>query len=141
MSSLIYGPTDELLRWAAERIGIERFRDDARVIGMQSGEQIRVVVVYDTFSAADCNMHVASDGSARWLTRGFLFRAFHYPFIECGLRRVTALVPASNTRALTFDRKLGFRDEGYFRHAMPDDDIVALGMVRSECRYIPKEFQ
>lgn len=138
---LIYEPTDELLQWAAKRIGIERFRDDARVIGTVSGDRLRAVVVFDTFSRSDCNMHVASDGSTRWLTRAFLHRVFHYPFVECGLRRVTALVPASNTRALTFDRKLGFRDEGYLRDAMPDDDLVVLGMIRSECNYIPKEFQ
>lgn len=137
---LIYGQDEILLPWAAERIGIPQFRDDARAIGIGDG-QIRGVVVYDCFGLVDCNMHVASDGSRRWLTRQVLAHVFAYPFIQLKLRRVTALVPASNHHALRFDRKLGFRDEGYFRHAMPADDIVALGMLRAECRFIPEEFR
>lgn len=138
---LIYGQDDVLLPWAAEVIGIERFRDDARAIGQSRNGAVNAVVVYDTFAPCDVNMHIASNGSTRWLTREFLVHAFAYPFITCKLRRVTALVPASNARALRFDRKLGFRDEGYFPHAMPNDDVVALGMLREHCIYIPKEFR
>jgi RimJ/RimL family protein N-acetyltransferase len=138
---LIYGQDDRLLPWAAERIGVPSFRDDARAIGIVDGERIRGVVVYDCFGLCDLNMHVASDGSRRWLTREFLAHVFAYPFVQLGMRRVTALVPARNVAALQFDRKLGFCDEGYFRHAMPDDDIVALGMLREDCRFIPKEYR
>ena len=138
---LIYGHDHMLLPWAAERIGIGRFRDDARAIGIVNGENIRAVVVYDNFSSADCNMHVASDGSSRWLTREALCHFFAYPFIQLGLRRVTAPVPADNHRALRFDRKLGFVDEGYHPHALPNGDLVTLGMLRHRCRFIPKEYR
>lgn len=138
---LIYGEDELLAKWAAERIGIPGFRDDARAIGIGDASGIRGAVVYDCFGPADCNMHVASDGSRRWLTREFLVHVFSYPFVQLNLRRVTALVPSRNQHALNFDRKLGFRDEGYFRHAMPDDDIVALGMLRGDCRFIPREYR
>jgi len=138
---LIYGHDHMLLPWAAERIGIGRFRDDARAIGVGDGDNIRGVVVYDTFSSADCNMHVASDGSGRWLTREFLCHAFSYPFIQLRLRRVTAMVPAKNLHALRFDEKLGFVREGYHPHGMPDDDLISLGMLRKNCRFIPQEYR
>ncbi|HLV15988.1 MAG TPA: GNAT family protein [Pseudomonas sp.] len=138
---LIYGQDDVLLPWAAQKIGIERFRDDARAIGQSRNGVINAVVVFDAFTACDMNMHVASDGTGHWLTRELLVHAFAYPFITCKRRRVTLLIASRNTKSLRFASHLGFRYEGYFRHAMPDDDIVALGMLREHCRYIPKEFR
>lgn len=138
---LIYNQESLLVPWAAEKIGVGRFRDDAKAIGIMSGDQIRGVAVFDTFSECDCNIHVASDGSARWMTREFLVHVFSYPFIQLGLRRVTGIVPASNERALRFDLKLGFTREGYCPKALPNDDVVILGMTRDRCRFIPPEYR
>lgn len=138
---LIYGEDERLLRWAQAGMGGLTFRDDATTIGIERNGEISAVAVFDGFSHCDCNIHVNSDGSKRWLTREFLAHVFAYPFIQCGFRRVTALVPASNSDALRFDLKLGFEIEGYCRHAMPDDDIIVLGMLRENCRYIPKEYR
>ena len=57
------------------------------------------------------------------------------------MRRVTALVPAKNTAALRFDLHLGFKQEGVVRHALPDDDIIILGLLREDCRFIPQEYR
>lgn len=138
---MIFDQDDELLPWAASVIGIERFRDDARAIGQSMNGEVNAVCVFDTFSAADCNMHIASSGSGHWLTREFLVTVFSYPFITCRLRRVTAMVPASNAAALKFDRHLGFIDEGFHPRALPGDDLRSLGMLREACRYIPPEYR
>lgn len=131
--------TEEDIAWAADRIGIRSFRKDAKGIAIERASRLSAVVVYDCFSACDCSMHIASDGSRRWLTREFLAEAFAYPFLQLGLRRVTAKVASKNLDALEFDRRLGFLDEGLCREAMPDDDIVILGMLRRDCRLIPPE--
>lgn len=141
MYRLIYDRTDELLRWAAERIGVECFKPDAKTIGQERDGEIAAVVVFDGFSDVDCNMHIASDGSRRWLTRALLVAAFTYPFIQCGLRRVTGLVPADNKDALRFDEHLGFRREGFHPHATKTGDLISLGMLREHCRYIPSRFR
>ena len=139
---LIFGQSERLLPWAAERIGLRQFQAGARAIGIEDDQQnIRGVVVYDGIGQADCSMHVASDGSGRWLTRQFLFHAFAFPFIQLRLRRVTAMVPAKNAHALRFDEKLGFVREGYHPHGMPDDDLISLGMLRENCRFIPQEYR
>ncbi|WP_369674540.1 hypothetical protein, partial [Enterococcus faecium] len=52
------------------------------------------------------------------------------PFVQWNLRRVTGLVPAKNADALRFDLHLGFEREGYLKHALPDDDLIVLGMTR-----------
>ena len=130
--------TKDKIQWAASKIGV-CFREDAKGIVIERNGAIAGVAVYDTFSPVDCCMHVASDGSSRWMTRRFLVEAFYYPFVRLGLRRVTALVASKNLAALRFDLHLGFEEEGLCREGMPDDDLVILGMLKRNCRFIPPE--
>lgn len=138
--TVIYGEEHRLLPWASERIGVSGFRRDAYTLGLERDGALMAVVVFDTFSATDCNIHIASDGSARWMSKELLLRTFAYPFTQLGLRRITGLVAARNADALRFDLHLGFVQEGVCRQAAEDGgDIIILGMLRSECRFIPKE--
>lgn len=142
MVRLVYDEQERCLEWAAQRIGLGCFRADARAIGLERDGQLSAVTVFDTFSPKDCSMHIASDGSRRWLNRAYLTACFAFPFLQCGLRRVTGMVPASNTDALRFDEHLGFRREGYHRCAAADGgDMISLGMLKEFCRYIPQEPQ
>lgn len=141
MNRLIYGEDERLLAWATERIGVAGFRPDAKTIGLERNGELVAVVVYDGFSDVDCNMHIASDGTRRWLNRELLTHAFAYPFIQCRLRRVTGLVPADNEDALRFDEHIGFKREGYHPHATKNGDLISLGMLREWCRFIPPEYR
>lgn len=134
-SKLVYGEEQRLLPWALARIGIPAFRRDAYSIGLERNGELVAVVVYDSFSECDVNMHVASDGTGHWLNRAFLTASFAYPFQQLGLRRVTAMVPAKNTAALKFDENLGFVREGYHKNALPDDDLVSLAILKENCRF------
>lgn len=124
--------------WAQRALGGIRLARDAKTIAAVRGGEILAVVCYDTFTEFDCHMHIASNGSRRWISRALLREAFSYPFIQCGLRRVTGLVAASNRDAMRFDLHLGFRIEGLCREGAPDGDLFILGMLRSECRFIPQ---
>lgn len=135
MAELIYNDDERLIKWAQDVIGCE-FRADAKAIGYGNGDDIFAVTVFDGFSVCDCNMHVASDGTGHWLSRKYLLALFAYPFIQLKLRRVTGLVPARNESALRFDAHLGFEFEGRCRNALPDDDIIILGLLRENCKYI-----
>ena len=139
MGEIVYDD-DSMIPWAIERIGFKP-RDDVRAIGWRENGSLRAVTLYDGFSECDCNMHIASDGKAHWLSRQFLIASFMHPFVQWRLRRVTGLVPAKNTDALRFDLHLGFEQEGYLRHALPDDDIVVLGMLKADCRFIPPKYR
>ncbi len=133
---ILYNEEFRLVPWAEKRIG-SHFRDDAKTIGMERDGRVVAVVAYDTFSTTGCNMHIASDGSKMWLNRAFLVCAFAYPFTQCGFTRVTGLVSAKNSDALRFDEHLGFVREGVLRRAAADgSDVIVLGMLRDECKYI-----
>jgi RimJ/RimL family protein N-acetyltransferase len=132
----VYSDPKRYVEWASGKIGIAAFRSDARAIGLERDGLLIAVAVYDTFSPGSCAMHIASDGSGRWLNKDFLFRMFAYPFIQCGFRRVTGLIAASNTASLRFARHIGFQDEGVLREEAPDGDVIVLGMLRRECKWI-----
>jgi RimJ/RimL family protein N-acetyltransferase len=138
---LIYGEEEQLLPWACERIGIRSFRKDAQAIGLERSGRLAGVVVFDTFSSYDCCIHVASDGSGHWLTAGFLRAVFSYPFVQCGLPRVTAPVAESNTRSLRFNKHLGFEVEGRHPLAAKDGAMITTALLRKNCIYIPKEYR
>lgn len=138
MHDILYQQEERLLPWACERIGVESFRPDAQAIGLSRDGEVVGVVVYDNFSPADVMCHIASDGSRRWMIRPYLFAVFAFPFLQCGMRRITGLVESRNKAALRFDKHLGFQVEGMLRHGAPDDDVYVLGMLREECRWISK---
>lgn len=93
------------------------------------------VVVYNRFSKHNCEMSVAA-ASARFLSKQNLKAFFGYPFYQCQLRRVTAVVEADNKRSLEFCRRLGFVEEGVLRKWFGDQDGIVLGLLKEECRWL-----
>ena len=140
MGEVVYENVDEMVVWASKIIGFQP-RPDVTAIGWRESGSLRAVTLYDGFSECDCNIHIASDGSGNWLSRQFLIASFMHPFVQWRLRRVTGLVPAKNKDALRFDLHLGFKQEGIVRNALPDDDIILLGMLKSECVYLPRAYR
>lgn len=138
MTVIVYTDKEKLLAWACKRIGIQSFREDAHAIGLRRDGKLVAVCVYDTFSSFDCSMHVASDGSGKWLTRAFLRAAFMHPFCQWGYLRVTSPIAESNTKALRFNQHLGFEREGYHPHGAADGALLTLGLTRDRCRWIPE---
>ncbi|MDA4845957.1 GNAT family N-acetyltransferase [Hoeflea poritis] len=120
------------------RIPGMRFYDDAQCIGHERDGALVGAVGYDHFSHNACMVHLASDGTRRWLTRKFIRLAMAYPFNQLGCSRITCLVSSKNTESLRFTRHFGWIEEGRMRRASPDGgDFVVFGMLREECRYLP----
>lgn len=130
------------LPWARGQIGmVFPFDERAKAIMLFDGDVLRAATVYTDFTYQSVSMHIASDGSKRWLTRLFLRESFAYPFEQLGVQRVTGLVAASNPDALRFDLHLGFQVEGRMRAAAQDgSDLLVLGMLRQECRHLKEEY-
>lgn len=106
-------------------------------IGLERDDRIVAGVLYESMTKCDVNMHCAIDDPYA-VNFAYLFTVFDYPFNQCGLARVTGLVPASNTKTLEFDiNKVGFKVEGYVRKALPNgENVVILGMLKEECRWL-----
>lgn len=134
---LILDQKERCGNWARCRAPhVASWGDWYQAIGWERRGALIAVVIFNSYSGVDISMHVRAIPGKRWLTREALRAAFRYPFIQLGCRRVTAEVPSRNTAALSFDKALGFQYEGTKRDGTVDDDIVILGMRRSECRWL-----
>ncbi|CAM8655133.1 GNAT family N-acetyltransferase [Sphingobium cupriresistens] len=141
MHTIILDRPSMLISWAEQQLGV-RFFEDARAIGWGNDTAIRAVAIYERWSGNDCCVHLVSDGQPGWLARPFLAAGFHYPFVTAGLRRITGLVPANNDRAIRLNQHFGYREEGCLRHGVSDGvDLIIMGMLREECRFIPRKFR
>lgn len=129
---------DAVFQFVQRRVpGLSR-TDDARAIGWSHSGALVAGVIYEGFNGHNCWMHVAAEPGARWLRREYLLVCFAYPFLVCGLRRVSGYVEASNEAARRFDEHLGFVEEARLRGAASDGgDVIIYVMRREDCRHVP----
>lgn len=134
---LIYD-LDPVYAFVRERVpGLARC-EDMRAIGWAEGGQLVAGVLYEGFNGFNIWMHVAAVPGARWMRRAYLHACFAYPFLVCGVRRISGYVNASNVEARRFDEHLGFQQEARLRGAAADGgDVLIYVMHREECRYVP----
>ena len=126
--------------WAADRLGFgdgKKWPADTSALAIYDGENLSATILFNCFfDGATCSAHIVTDGRRNWATRQMLYGIFAFPFLHCGLRRLTAPIASKNTDAVVNAIKLGFKFEGLLRHARADDDEVVLGMLRDECIWI-----
>ena len=135
--TLVYN-LPSLNKWASDRIkGKGEFPPDTGNIGIIKDGKIAAVCVYSDYTGSGVMMNIASDGTKRWLNRAFLRACFWWPFEMLKVRRVTGLVRVDQPDVIKFDKHLGFKEEGVIREGEEDGtDLVILGMLKSECRWI-----
>lgn len=124
------------MRWAEKRSDAQGDFGAAVGIGWERDGELVAGVVYNDFNGPNICMHVQSDGSRRWLTRGYLRVLFDYPFNQAGAHRITGFVGEGNHDARRFDEHLGFRLETRLRGAHPTGDLLVYVMRREDCRWV-----
>lgn len=128
-----------IIEWARDKIG--NFCPLSTIaIAICEGQDIQAACLFDELSETNCNMHIASSGTRSWGNRRFAYTCFAYPFLTLKKKRITGRVRADNAQALRFDKHLGFVEEGRIREATPSGDLIILGMLARECRFIRPEF-
>lgn len=111
--------------------------DDMRAIGLRHNGQLVAGAVYEGFNGRNLWVHLAGLPGRCWLNRRFLQAGFHYPFVTCGVDRLSGYVAASNTDARRFDEHVGFQEEARLKGAAPDGgDVIIYVMWRKDCRYV-----
>lgn len=139
MKKLVTTDRARVGKWAADKIRPFEpkvsFEGDY-ALGLEDGGELVAAAVFTNWSPPSITGHIASDGSKKWLTKGFLRAMFDYPFNQLKCKRITAPIAEQNIDAQRFVEKLGFRLEGRLRKAMLDGtDRLIYGMLREECKY------
>jgi RimJ/RimL family protein N-acetyltransferase len=84
------------------------------------------------------NVHMAGFRSD-WATPNMIKQMFRYCFVTLGVKKVLALVPSDNTKALEINRRVGFNQDVVVADVFADCDLVIMSMRRDECRWLPKD--
>ena len=128
---------DSVLPFAQSLIvGLHR-ADDMRAIGLRRDGDLVAAAVYEGFNGQNIWAHLAGLPGRRWMTRDFLRAAFAYPFLVCGVQRLSGYVNASNTEARRLNEHFGCRVETVLSGAAHDGgDVLIYVMWRKDCRYV-----
>lgn len=108
-----------------------------QAIGLERNGELVAGVVYEGYNKHNIWMHVGAAPGKRWMTREYLKACFAYPFLQCGVSRISGYVNASNLEARKFDEHLGFKQEAILSGAAPDGgDVIIYVMRREDCKYV-----
>lgn len=138
--TLVLDQHERVAQWVAEQAGCSAHAWAGYVgLGLEDERGMLVAgIVLESFTGRSANMHVAGVGK-NWVNRNLIQTCFLYVFKHLGLKRITGLVPASNTEALAFDLHLGFTLEHTMIDGAKDGDLHILGMRKEDCRFLPHE--
>jgi len=125
-----------VVEWIAKRTGeFNCFGTDIGIGWRRNGE-IVAGVAYANWNGVNVECHIASDGSKKWATRGFLRTVFDYPFNQLNVNRITVCVGERNTASRNFVVKLGFTLETTLQAAHPTGNLLIFRMWKKDCRWI-----
>jgi hypothetical protein len=119
-----------------EHAGVEWSTDFQALIWVDKNNEIEWVIGYNAFIGKTCQMHVVNLKDS-YCPKGVLFGAFDYPFNFLGLEKVFGIVNSLNTRAMEYDKKVGFKEVVRFPGMHCDGgDLVVFEMNKADCRWI-----
>jgi len=101
-------------------------KDDSEVLWAAS---------YDHFEQGSVQVHLAVD-NPKIETRQAIREVFEYPFYQLRVKKLIGIVNSENTRALTFDLRLGFHVEATIEDAYDRGDMYILSMTQEQCRWL-----
>lgn len=133
---MIVTDSDRVGPWVCESTGGTWTPQDSTALGWEKDGKLVAGVVFDLYNGASICIHVASDGSKRWMTREFRRFCFDYAFNQAKVKKIIGIVPSNNVEALRFDRKLGFVEEARIADAHPQGDLILLTMTRQQCPWL-----
>lgn len=136
---LVYGADADVCSWVSDNLfgNPDCYDDKCRGIGVSKNNNLIAGIVYKDYQPnLSIEMAIASIDKS-WSTRHNIKAFFKYPFIDLGVKRVSTLCSADEGDIIMFNKRLGFKPEGYHRSAWHNGgDAISFGMLKTECRWI-----
>lgn len=132
---VLYGEDALVMGWHMAHFCQEGTPDNYHAVGITLGGILIASVIYSRYRHPDVEIHIMSTDK-RWCTRRTLRHIFNYPFIQLECNRVTAHTDPAVPAVCNFLQRIGFVKEGLIREGSADGDVLLLGMLRRECRWI-----
>lgn len=105
------------------------------VISVHYGSEILGGFVLNNYLGRTAEIHMESvDPSAA--SRELLWMVFHYAFEQLGCRKLLALVPSNNYKAMELNLRAGWMIEAILRDVFDDKHMVILSMTKDQCPWL-----
>ncbi|WP_375453713.1 GNAT family N-acetyltransferase [uncultured Methylobacterium sp.] len=124
---------ERVAHWVAARCDVGQFQAPYAAFGWADAEgHVLGGVVLNNWNGANVELSLAGRGA---VTRQAFRDVARYVFGQLGCRRITMHTKARNLRLISQAERNGFAREGMRRAFFPDDDAVALVLLRDHCRW------
>ena len=131
---------DEEWAWFKERNPLSTVSDMTSILAynVDTGERLACCVM-DTWTETSCQVHFAIDNPFV-IRHGFFQEISKFVYDTAGRLIMYGLVPSDNTKALTLDKKIGFREITILKDAFKRGvDYVLLEMRKEDCKFNASE--
>lgn len=134
--SLLFDQKERVGAWVAEQVEQKAEWGSFYAMGVEKDGEIVAGVVVNNFNGVNATCHIAISYKTREIL-DLIRHVCRYAFVQCGLKRLTGMVPVSKPRVLAFDKHLGFEEEFVMRHAAHDGGaLVVLVLWPEKCRWL-----
>lgn len=122
--------------WVARQVEQTSSWGGFYAMGVEQDGELVAGVVINNYNGSNATCHIAITRRTREILT--LFRAVcDYAFRQCGLKRLTGMVPASKPDVIAFDKHLGFVEEFSMPCAAADGGaLVVLALWPANCRWL-----
>lgn len=127
--------------WVAHKVDMKCSWGSYYAMGIVDDEKRQIVaaVVFNNMNGANATCHIAAERTAGRGLIVLMQAAADYAFRQCKLKRLTGLVPMSETKVIEFDKHLGWQEEFIIKDGAPDGDMMMLVMWKDQCRWLRGE--
>lgn len=139
MGRLVFDDKERVGRWVAEKVGHVGSWGEFFAIGAEDSHgELVAGIVFNNYNYANATSHIAIGKPTKDMIP--LFRAAsHYAFKQCGLKRLTGMVPMNEPATIAFDKHLGYEEEFIMKDAAPSGDMMVLVLWPHNCRWLPED--
>ncbi len=135
MTKLIFNRDEELAKWAEKTYpDCAPLARPLTAIGIQTSDgEALGVAIYSNFRQDDIHITLVTR-DPRWATPGNIRAILHYPFIQLGVKRMTALTAKTNKKARKLLEGVGFHLEGVHPYALCGKTACSYGMYAGDAK-------
>lgn len=139
MGRLVFDDKERVGAWVAERVEQTASWGSYYAMGAERDGELVAGVVVNNYNGANATCHVCIEKPGKDTLA--LFRAVaDYAFNQCGLKRLTGMVPASSPEVLAFDLHMGWREEFVMQDAAPDGGPLHILVMRPDtCPWLKRK--
>lgn len=125
----IFGP------WMMGVLGGKWFPGRGQIIGLWDSRPL-AACLYEGFNGASVMLHIATDGTRRWMNRDFLWYCHAYPFDELRVKKIICPVESNNIDCKRFIEHLGYALEATLTDSAPAGNLLIYTMRKDQCKWL-----